>query len=127
MTEGLSGAGFDIDLRKGKAREGSLAAILRDAGPRIELKSDKICRRTGNLFIEYEQPTGASGIATTDADLWCFEFDDNCWLILPVERLRELARRAYKEGRITKGGDGNKYHGVLLPIVWLVNGKTPTE
>jgi len=127
MTKGLSGAGFDIDLSEGKARESSLASILCERSTKVEVKSDKKCRHTGNLFIEFEQPSGPSGIATTEAGWWAFEFLDDCWLALPTQRVKELARRAYREGRIRQGGDYNNYRGVLVPIAWVLNGSLDPE
>ena len=122
MTKGLSGAGFDIDLSEAKKRERSLAAILASKGMKVEVKSDKECRNTGNLFIEFEQPSGPSGIATTEAEWWAFEYHDDCWLIVPVHRVRQLARRAYRLGQIRRGGDHDKYRGVLVPLMWFVDG-----
>ncbi len=119
MTKGLSGSGFDLDLRYGKEREDALAYLL-GGNIKIEVKADLQCRKTGNLFVEYAQRGRPSDIAVTQADYWAFEYDDNCWLIVPTERLKVLARRAYKEGRRAMGGDYNNYAGVLLPINWLV-------
>ncbi len=120
MTEGYSGAGFDLDLRYGKAREDALASILR-GGHTVEVKSDRICRRTGNLFVEYRQKGRASGINVTTADYWAFEYDDDCWVIVPTARLKQLCRLAALQDRTASGGDFNQYDGILLPISWLVD------
>jgi hypothetical protein len=122
MTEGIARSGFDIDLRDGKAAEKSLAHMLFNsaAGHLIEVKSDELCRKTGNLFIEFKQKGRPSGIATTEAHYWAFQYDKNCWLIVPTERLKGQARNAYAQGLITRGGDFDQYEGVLLPIEWLV-------
>lgn len=122
MTEGrLTRAGFDIDLRKYEAREGTCAKVLLSRGTHlIEHKRDEGCVKTGNLFIEYCQPSGPSGIATTQSHHWAFEFDDNCWILIPTERLKSLSRAAYSQGRRRNGGDFHNYTGVLLPVRWLV-------
>lgn len=123
MTTGLSRAGFDLDLREGQAREDALAHVLLRS--KVEVKSDKGCRRTGNLFIELRQKTQPSGFATTEADWWAFEYDDDRWLFLPRGVVDEAVQRAYREGRTAKGGDFNNYDGVLVPIAWfLPRGRT---
>lgn len=118
MTAGIARAGFDIDLRHGEAREEALVHTL--LGSRVEAKSDGKCRMSGNLFIEYRYRGNPSGIATTTAERWAIEYDDNAWLIIPTERLKQAARRALKEERTVVGGDHNLTMGVLVPIRWLV-------
>lgn len=121
MTEGRTRAGFDLDLRQFQLCERDLGFALMSRGTNtIEHKRDCGTVGTGNLFVEYAQPSGPSGIAATTADSWAFEYDENCWLIIPRARLTRLCRVAYKQGRTAKGGDGNRYRGVLLPIRWLV-------
>ncbi|HEX7021395.1 MAG TPA: hypothetical protein VF171_00960 [Trueperaceae bacterium] len=118
MADGIARAGWDIDLRHGEAREDAFVHVfLKD---KVEHKSDEKCRKTGNLFIEFRQKGRPSGIATTEAHWWAFEYDRDCWLIIPTERLKALASRAYKDGRIARGGDYNNYEGVLVPIEWFV-------
>lgn len=119
MTEGRSGAGFDIDLRNGQAREDALVYVFLRA--LVEVKSDRKARETGNVFVEYRQPSGLSGIATTTAQWWAFEIDDDVWILVPTEKLRALARVAWRDPRRRKkGGDFNNYDGVLVPVAWLV-------
>ncbi|HEY4096372.1 MAG TPA: hypothetical protein VGM33_12710 [Baekduia sp.] len=118
MTLHLARAGFDLDLRHGEAREQALVHTLLEA--RVEAKSDSKCRHTGNLFIEYRHRGQPSGLAATTADRWAFEFDDDCWLIVPTGRVREAARRALAEDRRALGGDFNQSEGALVPIRWFV-------
>jgi hypothetical protein len=125
MTAGKNTrAGFDIDLREYVAYEADLVRVLIDRGTNtIEHKRDFGTIRTGNLFVEYHQPSGPSGIARKGgqlAEMWAFEYDDNCWILVPTERLKELCRIAWKQGRTASGGDHNRYKGVLLPVRWLV-------
>src|SRR3954454_12200058 len=117
MSEGLAREGFDVDLRHGLARENALVHLLLRA--HVEVKSDGRCAETGRLFIEYRHNGRPSGIAVTTADRWAFEFDEDCWLIVPTNRLRAIARLAYRRGRIARGGDHNRSEGVLVPITWL--------
>lgn len=118
VTLHLARAGFDLDLRHGEAREDALVHALLQA--RVEAKSDAKCRRTGNLFIEYRYRGQPSGVSTTTADRWAFEFDDDCWLLVPTERVRDAARRALAEERRAVGGDYDRSEGALVPIRWLV-------
>lgn len=121
MTEVLTRAGFDIDLRKFQQREAALAMVLLSRGTQlIEHKRDCGTVRTGNLFIEYAQASGPSGIATTQADTWALEYDENTWLLVPTRRLLQLCRLAYRERRRTRGGDYDRQRGVLLPLRWLI-------
>ena len=123
MTTGVARAGFDLDLLDGQLAEQELLGILRQmGGQQIEVKWDQKCRETGNLFVAFRQKVRPSGLATTTADMWAFKFDAGSWLMVPVDRLRAQAERAYKDGRRKVGGDHNKYEGVLVPIAWLVPG-----
>ena len=89
---------------------------------RVEVKSDAIARRTGNLFVEYRQRGRPSGIAVTEAEYWAFEYDQDCWLVVPTQRLLEITREVYRDypERRRKGGDFNLYDGVLVPIRLLL-------
>lgn len=132
MTEGLARDGFDKDLLLGKARED---AFIRAAfqGATVEHKSDQKTRETGNLFIEFEtssEPNGAgdirpSGIAITKESFWAHEFDDDCWLFVPVHRIEALMREAIHRGMSVWGGDYNRSHGALVPATWLVRPPKP--
>jgi hypothetical protein len=117
MSDGVAREGWDLDLRHGLARESALVHLLLRA--HVEVKSDGRCATTGNLFVEYRHQGRPSGIAVTTADRWAFEFDEDCRLIVPTDRLRAIARLAYRLGRISHGGDHNRSEGVLVPIVWL--------
>lgn len=119
MAEGLAREGFDIDLLEGKAREDAFAHLITRA--RVEVKSDRIARRTGNVFVEYEQKSRPSGILTTTADWWTFEVNDECYLFVPTARVKAVARYVYDTypERVKDGGDFNRYRGVLVPVDWL--------
>ena len=122
MTAGQNTrAGFDIDLREFMAFEGDLLRILVARGVvHIEHKRDFLTIKTGNLFVEYKQPSGWSGIVTTTADMWAFEYDDNRWLLVPTDRLKRACKLAERQKRKARGGDHDRYHGLLVPIKWLV-------
>jgi len=41
--------------------------------------------------------------------------------MFPIERLKELARKAYAEGRYHEGGgDGGRFCDVLIPLSWVL-------
>jgi len=118
---------FDIQLETAKERELELARLLSDGTVRIELKSETyLWRRTGNLCIEYRNRGQLSGISTTEADQWVHElYDDDDRLIVrmmfPVDRLRELCRKAFKRGRYrTNVGDDHASDVVLLSLKDLI-------
>jgi hypothetical protein len=117
---------FNADLKLGKQREDCLGGLLdRQLGDWLELKYDERCRMTGNLFVEDQQPDRSggvknSGIATSTADYWAFEYDDFSYLIVPTPRLRMLFEATRAERGYTMGGDGRAYRGVLIPAERLV-------
>jgi hypothetical protein len=84
------------------------------------VKSDRQAARTGNVFVEYRQPPGRSGIAVSTADWRAIEVGGLAWVLVERARLLALARRAYREGRRVKGGDYDRTEGVLVPVEWLV-------
>lgn len=114
---------FDKDLREGQAREDAFVHTLLRS--RVEHKRDKKAARTGNIAVEIEQvgkdgdihPSGVSG---TSAEMWAIEYFPECWLLLPTEYVRSLAKRAVEQGRHQWIGNGNNHHNALVPIEWLV-------
>jgi hypothetical protein len=118
---------FDIQLGSALIAERRLADIFAEGRiEKIELKTETWqWEQTGNICIEYRQNGQPSGIAVTEADYWVHELrrDDEtlCYLMFPVDRLKELARRAYAEGRYReRGGDGGRFDNVLIPLSWVL-------
>lgn len=110
---------FDISLAYGGIREQAFANILFKAT--VECKSDRICRRTGNVFIEYKQRGRPSGIAVTEAEFWAIEFDSDCWIVIPVDRLKAVCRWFYKQHpELRRSGGDNENEGVLIPLSELI-------
>jgi len=124
----MSGSAFDKDLREGEAREDAFVHVL--LGSRVEHKRDKRCtewtagkKPTGNLCIEYLQSDGnggtkPSGIAVTKAARYAFEYRRDEWLIVSVERVKQLARRAITDGLTRETGDNGNI-SALVPIAWF--------
>jgi hypothetical protein len=124
----MSGSAFDKDLREGNAREDAFVHVLLRS--RVEHKRDKRCtewtygkRPTGNVCIEFQQSDGRggkkpSGIAVSTAERWAIEFRAEHWVLVPTERVRELARRAISERRVKPTGDNGNV-SALVPIAWF--------
>lgn len=114
---------FDCDLREGKARENAFVHVLLRS--RVEHKRDKKAARTGNIAIEVAQLCSDgehrnSGVMVTTAESFAIEFFPECWLLLPTEYVRNLARRAMDEDRHRWIGDNNNHLNALIPIEWFV-------
>jgi len=119
---------FDIQLGEALVNERRLAdvfehmAIAKITAPKIELKSETWqWEQTGNICIEYRQCGQASGIGAVEADYWVHELrrdgETLVYLMFPIERLKELAREAYRQGRYRHGaGDGGRFCVVLIPL-----------
>lgn len=114
---------FDIDLREGQAREDAFVHVLLRS--RVEHKRDKKAARTGNVAIEVAQlcrdgQHRDAGVMVTNAESFAIEFFPECWLLLPTEYVRQLARRAMQENRHRWIGNGNNHLNALVPIEWFV-------
>lgn len=133
MADGIARAGFDKDLRDGKAREDAFVHAL--LGDKVEIKSDAIARRTRRVFVEYMQLSRRteqwepSGIKTSTAHRWAFEVNDDCWLLVPAVRVKAIVRRLLhaRPDLSTYGGDYNRYRGVLVPVEMLLWGEVAEE
>lgn len=124
MSKGEAREGFDIDLEYGQSREDALETFLTDSNMKIEVKSDEKAKETGNIYVEYKQRKGSewvdSGIAVTEADIWAVEVRSDNFVLLSTDKMKELAKRAYEQGKTVSGGDHNNTKGILVPIEWLV-------
>ena len=110
---------FDIDLQYGQVREEELSDILQNAKIEVKTERDK-WKETGNICIEFRCRGKPSGIAVTEAKWWVHVLangdDTSCMLMFPTEKLKELARKYYANGKIVNGGDDNLSEMVLLPL-----------
>jgi len=122
---------FGRQLREGNANEKRLGEII--AGDTIELKSEShIWERTGNICVEYLRDGDPSGISVTKADWWIHELTTGerdhaerrtlAYIMFPMERMKELARKHHKLGDISHaGGDGNRTSSILVPLKALLD------
>ena len=110
---------FDIDLQYGQIREEKLANILQNEKVEVKTERDK-WKETGNICIEFSCRGKPSGIAVTEAKWWVHVLangdDTSCMLMFPTEKLKEIARKYYANGKIVNGGDDNLSKMVLLPL-----------
>lgn len=124
---------FDGDLLRGQLREDAFGRLLLGGRELWEHKRDFKATTTGNVAIEYrtsELPNGKgrvwdSGIATTKAGVYVIEYDEECRLVLPTERVRRLAALAVKDRespapRYRWCGDNNRFLNALVPVEWFV-------
>ena len=114
---------FDVDLREGKAREDAFAHVMLRS--RVEHKRDKKAARTGNIAIEVAQKCRDgehrdSGVFATTAERFAIEYAPECWLLMPTEYVRALARLGLQQDRHRWIGDGGNHLNVLVPIEWFV-------
>ena len=108
---------FRFDLLVGNEVEGQLGLILN--GKRIEVKSDKRAHKTGQFFVEYESRGKRSGIATTQADYYCFEVK-GIFILVSVPTLKIIARKYIGTAHDVRGGDENTSKGVVVPLTELI-------
>ena len=114
---------FDLQLSAALIRERRLGEIFTVGKiEKIELKSETWqWQQTGNICIEFRGRGAPSGIAVTQADYWVHELlrdgETLCYLMFPIERLKELARHHIKLGNTYKnGGDRGNIDMVLIPL-----------
>ena len=116
MADGAARLGFDLDLRDGQATENRLLEVIQSGNGLVEVKSDKMARQTGRVFVEESYRGRPSGITATEADWWAIEVDDDVFVLMRTERMRELAKRF----RPVDGGDNDWSKGRLVPVEKLV-------
>ena len=56
---------FDLDLKFGQEKENELQEIFNNK--LVEVKTDRVCQKTGNVFVEIEDNGKPSGIMNTKA------------------------------------------------------------
>ena len=108
--------GWDLDLMDGERAEQHVSDLLKH---RVEVKFDEKQHETGRIFLEYAQRGVPSGITVTQAAWWATVLVDGTVVLVTTQKMRALGARAWKEGR-TKGGEGDRQSGVLVPCEWLL-------
>ena len=105
---------FKYDLKIGQLGEKHLANILENK--KIEVKTAFQAMKTGNIFVEYSSRGFKSGIATTQADYYCFIISNEVMILIETEHLKTICRRYINTGRDVVGGDMNTSKGLLIPL-----------
>lgn len=114
---------FDIDYRYGEQAQLFVESI-RDsiANGRIEVKHDSKALKTGNLYVEgyCRKRAGwkASGINTTEADVWIFVLSVSLAIVVPTVVLQAIYDefRAIEARRAKCMRGSHPTTGVLVPI-----------
>ena len=112
---------FVNDLPFGEKYEEELKSILEG---KIELKTDRLCQTTNNVFVEIESRGKESGILTTTADYWAFCFwtekrglKDQTYTLVSTKILKKLMTKY----PIKLGGDNHTSKGHIIPKEDLLN------
>ena len=104
---------FKYDLEIGLNYETKLAELL---GKKIEVKRDFKCLETGNIFVEYASRGKLSGIATSEADYYCYWLSEYHFIMIESEKLKAICKEYLGTNRDVLGGDSNTSRGILLPL-----------
>ena len=115
---------FRYDLKVGQIAEKQVADLLQDK--KIEVKRDLKAKPTGNLYIEYESRGKPSGISRSEADYWCFAFE-NLFIFIETTKLKEIIEPMKGSTMDKRGGDKNSSKGILLPLERLTELKNNGE
>ena len=104
---------FDKDLKFGQQYENEFQEAVEG---KIECKTDRLCQKTGNVYIETESRGKPSGINTTQSRnyaicLWTKERTDQGWVLIPTAHLKKLMVKY----PIKKGGDNWTSKGHIIP------------
>lgn len=113
-----TGKAFDLNLGQGQIAESELAEIL--AG-KIEVKTDAMVSKTGNVAIEYWCRGKPSGVTVTESEWWATilsgdKYQGEVIVLVRTKRLLEMLKGA----RSVKGGDNGVARMHLLPVERLV-------
>ena len=111
---------FDLDLKFGQDKENELQEILHNEP--IEVKCDRLCIKTGNVFVEFEDAGKPSGISKTTAAYYAIalykkERKKQIWVLIPTVILKKLM----KKYPVKSGGDNWEARGHIIPKQDLLN------
>jgi hypothetical protein len=113
---------WDLQVNRGALGQQLVWDVMVEDAERVEVKTDAMAHRTGNVFVEVRQFVGGgwrpSGINVTTSDVWVFRVRD-VTIAVPLPRLREAVRQF---GRFTHGNSegGVPTEGYLVPILALL-------
>lgn len=116
---------FRYDLKIGELYEQQLADIL--SNKTVEVKTDLLYYKTGNIFIEFECRGKLSGLATTKADHFAFillaEDGTPSIHIFETAKLKKALKLIHKKEvlRTVNGGDDNLSRGYLVKFKKIID------
>ena len=110
---------FVNDLQFGEKHEDELKLAIEGE---IEAKADRLCQKTGNVYVETESRGKPSGINVTTAKFWGFclwleKREAQTWVIIPTKILKKLMTKY----PIKLGGDNLTSKGHIIPKEDLLN------
>ena len=110
---------FDLDLKFGQEKENELQIAIEG---QVECKADRLCVKTGNIFVEIESRGKPSGIMVTTSKYYAIclvveNRENDIWVLIPTKILKELM----KEYPIKNGGDRWTSKGHIIPKADLLN------
>lgn len=127
---------WSSDLKLGELGEQTLIDILDSKS--IEVKTDLMWQKTGNIALEIYCHGKPSGIQATKSDFWAVLniIDGGAVgniIILPTTSLKSFAKRVYTniqnypDCRIVQGGDNKSSTILLMPLEMAINHKKLLE
>jgi len=110
---------FVNDLPFGEKYEDELKVAL---DGQMECKADRLCQKTGNVYVETESRGKPSGINVTTAKFWGFclwleKREAQTWVLIPTKILKKLMTKY----PIKLGGDNWTSKGHIIPKEDLLN------
>ena len=91
---------------------------------KIEVKSDRKSKDTGNVYIEYYSRGKLSGIATSQSDFYVYKVAEDEAIIISTSKLKKKLNQLVLEGKAkkdVKGGDDYTSFCVLCKIKYFIN------
>lgn len=111
---------FDLDVKFGDKAEHWVGLLGSEA--RLEVKSDRLWHKTGNMFLEVARDGKPSGLATSESEylvyvLWK-DSGAKSAMVFDLPHLLQVLSSMFNQGEIRKikGGDGERTEGYLLPL-----------
>ena len=104
---------------KKKCLEYDIIMSKDDIETKIEVKADRLAKKTGNIYIEYMCNKKLSGISTSKSDIYVYyiindDKDYNAYIIPTIELKEMIDAKAYFKK--ISGGDGFRSKGYLFKL-----------
>ena len=111
----------NFKIENGKVSSHDIVFTKNNTDIKVEVKSDRLAYRTGNICIEVESNGVLSGISVTEADYWLYFVinpnGENTIYKIPIDKLWELTNRFINNYRF--GGYKKLSKMVLVPTILL--------